>query len=216
MTGIDVQLNLSKEKSLPKNIFPVMNIYADIKDGECDEYDTIKSVINNYEMVKPALGNTILYSDGSIKKGYDGSLITIKGVFNISRDDTDRFYIGDGTQFLNNFPFFFNNKQMYFGYETFVYKDEKTKSGVEDIYESPIYNINGLYKANNINETIGYFNEKPNIKGKTKFLESFLKKEDKCGYKSKDMIVNDPKTRLKLLEVSYKNNAHMIAEGYYR
>lgn len=207
-------IQTKKSKREQKNIIPLMNLRTSLRESGFDEWDSINGVVNNAKKLENVLGNVILHSDGSLKKGYNTELISQKGCFNISEGDTKRFYWGDGNGFFNSDAYFVDNTgKVFIAHQMVDSVSYAPKGSISkfSIFDKPIFNLNGLYKNNGIKNEVGWFDQKENIKGKVDFLEDFLYREDKSGFKPKDMLIKNLNLRLKLLEIKYLKDASLYA-----
>lgn len=196
-----------------RRVIPLMNLRTSLKESGFDEWDSVSGIVRNAKKIEGAIGDMILYSDGSLKKGYNPDLVREKGCFNISEGDTKRFYWGDGEGFFNSDPYFVENGRVLIAHQmvdSVTYQPKGSMSRFS-MFDKPIFNLSGLYKNHDIKQEVGFFNSRENIEGKIEFLESFLDRRDKSGFKPKDMLVKNPKLRLKLLEGHYQRNANLYA-----
>lgn len=197
-----MSLSLQNRKTPAKKVIPIMNVSTQLRESGFDSKDRVEGIVNFGKKLEDSLGHMILYSDGSLKRGYNPDLISEKGKFNISQNDYGRFYFGDN--FFNSIPFGFKDGKVEIGLKM------KDQSWFE-IYKTPIFTLSGLYKHHKIPEIIGLFKKEDNSQRKIKFLENFLGIKDKSGFQAKDMLVKNNELRLKLLENKYKNEAELYA-----
>jgi len=196
-----------------KKAIQVMNIFTEIKDGKPDSRDEIRNLLKVAKRIESVLGNVILHSDGSLKKGHNPHLITKRGVISISRSDEERFFWEDGSDFFNSEPFFKEGNQFFLGsqiVDATSYKTTGCRSFAQH-YKSPVFTLKGLYLNNKLKIIAKTLSTWDRTQTKINFLEDMLDDADKSGFQIKDSLVKNQKTRLKLLENHYKNNAEIYA-----
>jgi len=193
--------------------FPIMNLITYIKDSKFGEFDTVSGIARKAKRMESGLGKVLLMSDGELIKGHNPNLIIKSGCFNIASGDIERFYWGDGNNVFNSEPYFIKEEKVFIGgmlVDRATSKYSKHTS-FANLYQKPLLTIEGLYKQNKTKINVGIINKKENVSGKIEFLERFLDKADKSGYKPKDMLAKNPKLRLGLLENHYRLNADYYA-----
>ncbi len=198
-----------------KSIFPIINLKISISVNLDDsnykdlhEFFNFNESLSSVERIKKSTSEEmILMSNGELRKGRNDDLVNGFGDFRITQGSTGRFYWGDRKNFIDSEPYFFYDNSVLLGVELFnpLTLEKVGKISFVENYVSSMYNISALYKRNGIGEHKGLF-RRENVKGKSRFLEHFLSKEDKSGYLPKDMAVNNKKLRLKLLENHYLRN----------
>lgn len=91
-----------------------MNVQTSLKDFDLSE-EKVKYFVRRYERIRDFVdSNFILMSNGKLKKGYNPNLITKKGKFSLSSDDS-RFYF-EGDDFYSAIPYDFMLGELYLGY----------------------------------------------------------------------------------------------------
>ena len=133
-------------KRTEDKVFPIMNVRTEINDAR-SENDKSNDIIKKYEQLKPALGNVILHSDGSIKEGFDPDLKKCNGLFNLS-SSYKRIRLSDEFGGICSDYYFFKGKQVFVGSELDNSKTLKPSGHISkfSLYNTPVFNLPALYK----------------------------------------------------------------------